>query len=433
MKLGEKFMDVLTIEYEIVYFKSKDISVLVPVRLLEGKCNDEKIVSGDAELLHIMDAYTLGKNRGYIEYLEFDLIKKQFKENNLEFDDEAYNMLKEKYNNEAHEKVYYIENGELFYLSNEEFTNKYNLVVDYENSCIKELEKDYTHTELVDIVSKSILFQKTQIKRIVSTIINNYHFTNKKKIILNGKTGTGKTQMVDLIASTLDCPYVKINGYSGESLVSAYLNIYMQSKEKTGPAIIFIDDINRGYDELGILDGDLLIKIMKDLICRTTKMLLQLSDTKTVIFDPANINFILALDLEKHVFDKRMLGINPEVKDNKALEKLKIELIDSNFDILDMNNLTEDNLLNILKKSKISPINEYRNILDSQKTKFVVSKKAYELIAHKAYSLEKGAKGLRIVTDAVVSDLVADAQYRCPKQLVLTEQKVLNKLNNIKW
>ena len=128
-----------------------------------------------------------------------------------------------------------------------------------------------------------------------------------------------------------------------------------------------------------------------------------------------------------------MLGINPEVKDNKALEKLKIELIDSNFDILDMNNLTEDNLLDILKKSKISPINEYRNILNSQKTRFVVSKKAYELIARKAYSLEKGAKGLRIVTDAVVSDLVADAQYKCPKQLVLTEQKVLNKLNKIKW
>lgn len=425
-------MEVLTIEYEMIYIKSKDINVVIPLRTVDGKYIEQKVVTGDNELDYVIDAFKTNKNKCFVEYLEYETIKEQFKQNNLEFDEEAKNMLKEKYFNEAHQKVYYIQNGELDCLSNEEFTEKFDLLVDYENSLIKELEKDYTCTELVDIISKSIFFQTKQVKRVISTIINNYHFTNKKKIILNGKTGTGKTQMIDLLTKTLDCPFAKINGYNGEYLTNAYISIYMQMKEKTGPAIIFIDDIHRGYEKLGKLDGDVLLEIIKELICRSSKMVLPLGEEKTAIFDPSNITYIIALDLEKHIVDQRKVGINPKVIENETLKKLKNELIDANFDILDMNNLTENNLLDILKKSSISPISEYKNILASQQTKLVVSKKAYELIADKAYTLDKGAKGLRIVTDFILGDMIADAQYSSPKQVVLTEQKVLKKLNDFR-
>ena len=105
-------------------------------------------------------------------------------------------------------------------------------------------------------------------------------------------------------------------------------------------------------------------------------------------------------------------------------------LVDANCEIIDMNDLTESNLLEILKKSEISPINEYKKILSCQQTKLNVSKKALELIAHSAYELNKGAKGLSIITDYVMRDDIIEAQYSGVDTLNINENKVLKKLNS---
>ena len=150
------------------------------------------------------------------------------------------------------------------------------------------------------------------------------------------------------------------------------------------------------------------------------------------MFDPSNINYIVALDLEKDIDMPYMMGLgsNSKKEKDKIINNLREMLVDANCEIIDMNDLTESNLLEILKKSEISPINEYKKILSCQQTKLNVSKKALELIAHSAYELNKGAKGLSIITDYVMRDDIIEAQYSGVDTLNINENKVLKKLNS---
>ena len=120
-------------------------------------------------------------------------------------------------------------------------------------------------------------------------------------------------------------------------------------------------------------------------------------------------------------------------KKNEIISKLREMLVDANCEIIDMNNLTEENLKQILIKSEISPINEYNKILNTQGLKIKVSKKVYELIAHEAYTLNKGAKGLSIITDYILKDDIIDAQFNGNKDIYLTEKKVLTKIKNTNY
>ena len=126
------------------------------------------------------------------------------------------------------------------------------------------------------------------------------------------------------------------------------------------------------------------------------------------------------------------IGTDAEKEKQKIINNLREMLVDANCEIIDMNNLTEENLVEILKKSEISPINEYRNILDAQGTRLNVSKKAYELLAHSAYKLNKGAKGLSIITDYVIRDEIIEAQYNGTEVVNINQNKVLKKLNSNK-
>ena len=67
------------------------------------------------------------------------------------------------------------------------------------------------------------------------------------------------------------------------------------------------------------------------------------------------------------------------------------------------------------------------------KNKIKVSKKVYELIAHEAYTLNKGAKGLSIITDYILKDDIIDAQFNGNKDIYLTEKKVLTKIKNTNY
>ena len=126
------------------------------------------------------------------------------------------------------------------------------------------------------------------------------------------------------------------------------------------------------------------------------------------------------------------IGTNANQDKQKIIDNLREMLVDANCEIIDMNNLTENNLTEILKKSEISPINEYKKILEVQETKLNVSASAYKLIAHSAYKLNKGAKGLSIITDYVMRDEIVEAQYNGYSTVNISQNKVLKKLNSSK-
>lgn len=418
------FMEVAATIYKITEVKNKDIKVLMPEGIVFGVEENNEIIKEDVKIKHVLNTNLEDGELCY--YNSIPLKKLKEKMNGEEFSkEELVSTIVDNVNS----KVVYIENSELKELEINEFEEKYNLNVDYN----KHIVSEYKYSSIKDIIKgieTKILFQNDVIKRMASVIINNQYLENTKNIVLLGSKGVGKSKIVDLLARELYSPYAKIEGYNGDSLSSAYLTLFLSDDDRSGPPIVFIDGINKGIEKIRKIDGDILVEIISNIVKQKSKFPIRLNDEKTVLFDPSNINYIIALDLEKDIDMPHIVGIgNNEVNyKNNTIRKLRELLVDANCDVIDMNDLSSDNLKTILEKSEISPINEYKKILDVQNTRLRVTKKAYELIALEAYKLNKGAKGLSIITDYVMRDDIIDAQVNGKDVVFINEKKVLSKV-----
>lgn len=423
-------MEVIATIYKITEVESKNIKILMPSRVLIGQEENNVMTVGEEKIEHISRTNYENGKKCYVESLPYEDIKKQIGENGEITDEEIIKSLVET----ANEEVIYIENNDVKELEKETFQNNYNLSVDYNTG---EISENMTVKQIAEIIKQKIMFQDYAIKKILSTIVNNGYMENPKSIVLIGSKGVGKTKIVDLMAKVMNSPYSKIEDYSGEELTNSYITLLLNKENgsKAGPAIVFIDGINMGIEKLGKIDGDIMVETISKIIKTKTKTFIPITDEKIVMLDPNKINYIIALDLNNIIQSPKTVNFSNEENDKKSeiISKLREMLVDANCEIIDMNNLTEENLKQILIKSEISPINEYNKILNTQGLKIKVSKKAYELIAHEAYTLNKGAKGLSIITDYILKDDIIDAQFNGNKDIYLTEKKVLTKIKNTNY
>lgn len=422
-------MEVAFVEYVIVDIEKKGLKILMPKMVSIGVLNELEICFNDEKIKHISKTNYQNNETCFVDVVFVDDYKKKL--NGRPYNEEE--LLNELFE-QTDDEIIYVENGKVKQEVKESFEKERKLKVDYSKKTVGEVvTKNYTIKDLVGVIEKKIMFQSYAIKRITSTIINNQYLENPKNIVLLGSKGIGKSKIVDLLARELGSPYAKIDNYAGDSLINAYLTLFLNSdKEYYGPSIIFIDGINRGIEKISKVDGDVLVEIISKIFNKKSPFPISINEKQIVLFDPSNINYIVALDLEKDIDMPYMMGLgsNSKKEKDKIINNLREMLVDANCEIIDMNDLTESNLLEILKKSEISPINEYRKILSCQQTKLNVSKKALELIAHSAYELNKGAKGLSIITDYVMRDDIIEAQYSGVDTLNINENKVLKKLNS---
>lgn len=422
-------MEVVATIYEIVEVKEKNIKILMPQKVISGEEKENIIEHKDINYEHISKTNYEDGSICYCESISLEEI-------NASNDEElkkSKSKLAKKMIEEAESKVVFIENNKIEEMDFDEFADKYLLLIDYKEKKIMQFVAK-TIKDIVNSIETKILFQNYAIKRITSTIINNPFLENKKNIVLLGSSGVGKSKIIDLIAKELESSYAKIEGYNGDSLINAYLTLFLnqENKELVGPSIIFIDGINKGIEKLGKLDGDILVEVISKIVTKKSPFPISLKKKQTILFDPSDVNYIIALDLEKDIDLPHIVGMGKEdeINKRKTIQKLRELLVDANCEIIDMNDLTEENLKDILEKSEISPTNEYKKILETQGTNLKISKKAYELMAKEAYKLNKGAKGLSIITDYIMRDDIIDAQVEGMDTLTINETKVLKKIKN---
>lgn len=420
-------MDVLFVEYTITDNEEKGIKILVPKKVALGTEKDDVITINNEKIIHISKTKYENGATCYLESISVDEIKEKVGNKDVDLNS-CVELMAEQADNE----VIYIQNNEINQKTKKDFEREFGFIPSYHG------EEEYlTMPEIAERIEKKIMFQKDAIKRIVSTIINNAYLENPKNIVLLGSKGVGKSKIIDLLARELNSPYAKIENYDGDSLIQAYLTLFLNEKSEkdfVGPSIVFIDGINKGIEKIGKLDGDILVEIISKIFKKKSPFPISITEQQTILFDPSNINYIVALDLEKDIDMPYTVGIgtNANQDKQKIIDNLREMLVDANCEIIDMNNLTENNLTEILKKSEISPINEYKKILGAQETKLNVSASAYKLIAHSAYKLNKGAKGLSIITDYVMRDEIVEAQYNGYSTVNISQNKVLKKLKSDK-
>jgi ATP-dependent Clp protease ATP-binding subunit ClpX len=351
--------------------------------------------------------------------------------------------------------------GPKVYICNECVTVCNNLLLkeDFNKSISK-----YKPITIYNELEKYVIGQNQAKKYLSVAIYNHYKRLDSQKngasknieltkgnILLIGPTGTGKTLLVETLAQKLDVPLaigdattLTEAGYVGEDVESLIKNLYQSTDgdiEKTGRGIIFIDEIdklakrgsssNNGRDVSGEGVQQALLKLLEGKTITFSPNNSKLRKSKNIKVDTTNILFILSgsfnsiEEIVKRRIGNKGMGFGATVKheeEDKNLLRSKIqnqdlfkygmipEFMGRVPIIVTVDDLTVDNLEEILWKPKNSLIAQYKKMFSLENIELVFAKDSLREIAEESYKRKMGARGLK----AIMEDIMLDIMYEIP-------------------
>lgn len=296
----------------------------------------------------------------------------------------------------------------------------------------KEESKRFNLMKLRKEVLSKIISQDNAVKSVTTTIAVNQQSKNprhKSHILIAGPSGTGKTEMINIIAKYLDIPYFKADatsytkeGYVGKSVYSmlnGLLDAADGDLEKAQNGILVIDEIDKkafgkNDDPGGHAVLHSLLKIMdRDVIE------LNFEHSETISFDTSNLTIIFMGAFEE-MFDKKKsnkkisigFGNQNETKDDNLVTNkdfiefgMPAEFMGRIGEVTYTNELTEKDLLKILRKSKISPIKIEQEYFNDLGVKINFTPGYLNEIARQSLKSRTGARDLKKLVHQSLIDI----------------------------
>ena len=329
-----------------------------------------------------------------------------------------------------------------------------------------------TPKEIVENLGLHVIGQD-EAKKVLSVAVYNHYKrltqTNKtndnieiekSNIIMVGETGTGKTLLAKTIANLLKVPFCIADatvlteaGYVGEdveSILSRLLQAADYNVEAAERGIVFIDEIDkvaRKSDNPSItrdVSGEgvqqAMLKLLEGAIVNVPPQGgRKHPEQKMIQIDTKNILFICggAFDGISKIIERRVksqsIGFNTlsdaDFNDEKMLSNVNqldvkkyglIPELIGRFPVLTyLHPLSEETLLSILTEPKNALTKQYVKLFEMDEINLTIKKEVLEFIVQKAMLLNLGARGLRSICEAILTDSMFNAPDQKIKELVI--------------
>lgn len=280
-----------------------------------------------------------------------------------------------------------------------------------------------------------------QVKEIITAIYRGIYFKSiKSNTLIIGDSGTGKTETIIQIAKRLHLPYTVEDatnyskvGYYSDNVEDMIFNLIENADgnlERAQNGIIIIDEIDKKVSgNKNDVSGVEVLKSLLKMIEGTTIKVTKEEDAyfgEVVDFDTKNILivFLGAFSGLEKIRDKRLnrqaLGFaSSNMKENtmKNDKFTKKDLMDYGMPkefvgridtIIQMKTLTKQDLVTILRKSKLSIFRRYQNELRKRGITLDYDGKLFEKIAEEAMSAGTGARELSNVVNSMFTNIIYD-------------------------
>jgi len=294
----------------------------------------------------------------------------------------------------------------------------------------------------------------------------------KSNVLLLGPTGTGKTLLAQTLAKILKVPFAMADattlteaGYVGEDVENIILKLLQAADydiEKAEKGIIYIDEIDkitRKGENVSItrdVSGEGVQQALLKIIEGTTANIPPQGGRKHpqqefLQVNTANILFIVGgafvgvEDIINERIGKKVMGFGAKLNaekdksigatlkhvENEDLLKYGLipEFVGRLPVISTLDDLTEDDLIRILKEPKNAIIRQYKRLIEMDGVSIVFNDDAIRAVARKAVKRKTGARGLR----AILEDCMLNIMYEIPssnniEEIILKREVIENSL-----